>query len=132
MLTVKEKAKDSRLRNQYPPLTLEIYRVVLRQQGGKCPICKRPINFLNKKGKRTNDFAVDHCHTTGLFRGLLCMECNRAIAKFRDDAVRLENAAKYLSYPPAVIAFNKAIYTVPGRIGTKVRAKALTKFKQRG
>lgn len=49
-------------------LTLETYGQMLLQQGGKCAICTN--TFGDQKPN------VDHCHTTGKVRGLLCSPCN--------------------------------------------------------
>jgi len=35
---------------------------------------------------------VDHCHETGLVRGLLCFKCNTAIGKLGDTASSVMNA----------------------------------------
>lgn len=51
---------------------------LLREQGGKCPLCLQPID-ATKKG--TTDYVLDHCHDTGQVRGVLHRHCNRAEAK---------------------------------------------------
>jgi hypothetical protein len=39
---------------------------------------------------------VDHCHNTGVFRGILCNKCNRGIGLLEDDPARCRAAASYL------------------------------------
>lgn len=120
----KLRAADLRLRRTYH-LTLEEYEQVFAFQRKRCAICKRPV----EAGKAR--LAVDHCHTTGLLRGLLCWSCNRAIAVFRDDPVRLQAAADYLLTPPISMVLGEPRYTAPGRVGSKKRAKLLREMKQR-
>ena len=68
-------------------ITPDDYAAMFTAQGGACAICKRhPENKL----------AVDHCHTSGKVRGLLCMNCNQALGKFRDDTKIMEAAIAYL------------------------------------
>src|ERR1700748_548440 len=117
-MTKKDKAVDLRMRRNYG-LTLAEYNKVLVFQDNRCAICKRD----RKEFK--NRFAIDHCHTTGLLRGLLCWGCNKALGVFRDSLARLKEAAMYLEKPPVTSVFGTERYTAPGRVGTKKRAKLL-------
>ena len=121
-MTKQERAKDTRLQREFH-ITLAEFNKVLALQGGACAICK---NRLNKKGIPYR-LAVDHCHKTGLVRGLLCWPCNKGIAILQDDAQRMYNAYKYISEPPFTQA-NGERFTAPGEVGTKVREKLLIKF----
>lgn len=55
-----------------------------------CEICGKSIED-NGRG-----LAIDHCHTTGNFRGMLCTNCNTALGLFHDDINTLKSAIKYL------------------------------------
>lgn len=116
-----DKARDARLRREYG-ITLAQYNVVLAHQGGRCAGCKRLVKEFK------NNLAVDHCHTTGLLRGLLCWHCNKLIGMSHDDAARLLNTSIYLTNPPMVAALGE-IFTAPGRVGSKKRRKLLAKRK---
>lgn len=77
-------------------LTEEAYNDMLKEQGGCCAIC----NTLQcATGYR---FAVDHCHTSGKIRGLLCQACNTAIGKLKDDVFLLKKAIAYLEKDQAL------------------------------
>lgn len=126
-LTPKERTKDLYLRRNYH-ITLEDYNAVLKYQKGRCGICKKlPTEF-----KTVRAFATDHCHKTGLVRGLLCTECNRLLGKFKDDNDRLRAAAQFVSNPPMTSVFGTPRYTAPHRLGSKVRAKKLATMKLQG
>lgn len=66
------------------------YDRILEQQGGGCAICKQPC-------ARERRLSVDHCHSTGRVRGLLCQNCNAAIGMLKDDAALLFRAIDYLT-----------------------------------
>lgn len=54
-------------------------------QEAKCVICRG-------QGK----LVVDHCHTTGRVRGLLCRKCNLGIGHLKDSPEMLQRALAYL------------------------------------
>jgi len=73
-------------------LTPDDYARMLEAQGGRCAICR-----ADKPGQKDNSsWAVDHCHTTGKVRGLLCHSCNLALGLLGDTLERLETATGYL------------------------------------
>ena len=63
-------------------------------QDGKCKICKQ-AGFALVPNQRVY-LVVDHCHTTGAVRGLLCHNCNRGLGMFQDDLATLRSAVEYL------------------------------------
>ncbi len=70
-------------------LTPEQYDAMLAAQGGVCHLCGRPPN-------ESVALHVDHDHSTGQIRGILCFKCNNALGDFDDDPDRLMAAAMYL------------------------------------
>jgi hypothetical protein len=69
-------------------LTVEQYEEIYTTQNKGCAICGGV-----DKNKR---LAVDHCHTTGRVRGLLCAQCNQGLGLFKDSPEVLNKAAAYL------------------------------------
>ena len=53
-------------------------------QGGLCLVCKKPIS-LQVMGNKS-DYVVDHCHETGIIRGVLHRSCNSSLGKL-DNAI---------------------------------------------
>jgi len=56
-------------------------------QKGRCLICTKIP---------TKQLVVDHCHTTGKVRGLLCDKCNFLLGLANDQINVLQNAIAYL------------------------------------
>lgn len=69
-----------------------IYVELLKAQGGVCAIC----SGRNPKGSAGKHFAIDHCHDSGVVRGLLCSACNQALGLLGDDPARMRRAATYV------------------------------------
>jgi len=89
----KEQRKNEWLKRKYG-LTLEIFNLMLIEQDGRCAIC----GTTNPGGKSGDDFSVDHSHTTGQVRGLLCQTCNQTLGLMQESSKNLRLAAEYLNY----------------------------------
>jgi len=75
-------------------ISVEEYNFMLEKQGGMCAICCEPeTSRINGKTVR---LAVDHSHTTGEVRGLLCGNCNRVLGYAKDSPDLLQRAIDYL------------------------------------
>lgn len=70
-------------------ITEQRYNEMLDAQGGVCAICERP-----PKGR---PLTVDHCHDTGVIRGLLCGCCNSALGLLAENSFVAGQAWKYLA-----------------------------------
>lgn len=70
-------------------LSLEDYDRLHAEQGGVCAIC-------GDEEKDGWSLSVDHCHSTGRVRGLLCRRCNVGLGLMRDRPDLLRLAADYL------------------------------------
>ena len=81
--------KNSHLKNRYG-ITLSQYNTMFREQKGCCKICGTHQTNLTKS------LNVDHCHTTGEVRGLLCHSCNTMLGLAYDNKQILKNAIEYL------------------------------------
>lgn len=77
-------------------ITPEQYMAMHDAQGGKCAICWQPETTPNRRRTGVRMLAVDHCHTSGVVRALLCSACNTSLGKFREDPALLRAAAVYL------------------------------------
>ena len=89
----KEYRRRSILKKRYG-ITVEDYDRMIEVQEGVCAICK-----TNTSGGRgiNSRLAVDHNHTTGEIRGLLCSMCNQGLGMFKDNFELLQKAINYLN-----------------------------------
>jgi recombination endonuclease VII len=62
-------------------------------QAGMCSICGHP---MRPGGKERDASCIDHCHESGIVRGLVCRECNSMLAMASDNPCILDAGAKYL------------------------------------
>jgi hypothetical protein len=82
--TKKQKRVLSSIKYHYK-LSKQDYITLLVTQKCVCAICG---------GSKA--LVVDHCHSLGHVRGLLCRACNTGLGFFGDSIERLEEAVKYL------------------------------------
>jgi hypothetical protein len=66
-------------------LTEEQVSALVENRNGVCKVCSLFLPLV-----------VDHCHTTGKVRGLICSSCNSVLGYAKDNKKTLENAIKYL------------------------------------
>lgn len=79
-------AKDRFLRWKFG-ISLADYEALYEQQGGVCDVCSNGT---------TRHLDIDHDHTTGKVRGLLCSACNTALGLLQEDSVRMRLLATYI------------------------------------
>jgi hypothetical protein len=87
---VKVETRERHLVRKYG-VNLAAYDAMLFAQGGKCAICQ-----TTPETQRYGVFHVDHCHSTGVVRGLLCRGCNQMLGVVSDDPAKLHRAIAYL------------------------------------
>jgi hypothetical protein len=92
-------------------LTIEEHDAFLRVQGGKCAICRDNLAADARYG-----IAVDHCHSTGRVRGLLCHACNLGLGRFKDNIHALQRAVAYLLKDGPMERIPDIVLTSPGHI----------------
>ncbi|MGS2645839.1 endonuclease VII domain-containing protein [Streptosporangium sp. G12] len=81
-------ARNARFKRKYG-ITADEYDQMLESQNGVCLICSGPP-------PNGRPLVVDHCHSTGDVRGLLCNNCNALLGMAADDIQRLTAAITYL------------------------------------
>lgn len=90
----KEQRRDKELQQAFG-ITLKDYNELHKAQAGVCALCLNP-EILKDRGGNIRPLCVDHCHTTGKVRGLLCANCNLGLGHFKDNSTVLQKAIKYL------------------------------------
>lgn len=67
------------------------YDEMINRQGFKCAICHDAVEY---QGRNTH---VDHCHTTGKARAILCLSCNIQLGQY-EKMLALDLVAKFDTY----------------------------------
>ena len=77
-------------------LSQEDYENLFKEQNGVCAICKKEETTVEAMSKKLKPLSIDHCHTSGKNRGLLCNRCNPMIGLSLDSIETLQSAIDYL------------------------------------
>lgn len=90
-----EYQKNAFIKSKYG-ITLNEYNDMLKMQNGVCAICGMEET---RKNRYTGicKLHIDHDHSTGKIRGLLCSKCNFGISAFKDNPDILMEAINYLN-----------------------------------
>lgn len=86
-------------------MNLNDYVWMLMQQENKCACCGKPKKDNTRAGQENGcELSIDHCHKTGLIRGLLCRDCNSQVGKVDNSGIVIvcdkisEKTKKYYDY----------------------------------
>ena len=90
-----DKYRNMKLKKQFG-ITIEQYNEMNKQQNGLCAICNNPETKIDFRTKKILPLCVDHSHSTGKIRKLLCSKCNLSLGGFQEDVYLLKSAIKYL------------------------------------
>lgn len=85
----RHKLKGYRLKKQFN-MSNSDFDTLLKAQDHKCLICNAHESQIDTV------MCIDHCHSTGKIRGLLCRSCNLAIGLLKDNIPALKRAIDYL------------------------------------
>ena len=85
----KDAKRSAYIKNRHG-IDAETYEAMLAAQDYSCAICGVE---LSSRGHGTH---LDHCHTSGKLRAMLCTNCNRGLGHFQDNVDFLESAIEYL------------------------------------
>lgn len=82
-----KQAKEYQLKRNYG-LSLEDFEGMLLKQDNKCAICSSNLSTRPH---------IDHSHSTGKVRAILCQSCNVGLGHFKDNEEFLYSAIQYLN-----------------------------------
>lgn len=83
---IKKRHKEYNLKRTYG-IDIVTYNKLLESQNYKCPVCGDVLISPH----------LDHNHTTGVIRGILCQRCNMAMGLLKEDIKILNSMINYIS-----------------------------------
>nr|BDD47441.1 hypothetical protein 18 [Pelagibacteraceae bacterium] len=70
--------------------TVEHIKQMREEAGGICQCCGKPGEGHYKR------LVIDHCHSTGKIRGLICQKCNTVLGLVKDRIEVLQNLQNFI------------------------------------
>jgi hypothetical protein len=101
----REQQKSHKLMKAYG-ITIEQYNEFSTFCGDVCCICENKCPSKRR-------LAVDHDHSNGIVRGLLCINCNKGLGNFKDNVELLNTAINYLTNYQEALREHNAANTEP-------------------
>ena len=80
----------------YYGITKEEFNKLREDYADCCGICGRTEQECRNLKTKHYGLYIDHCHTSGKVRGLLCHNCNLIVGHAKDDTDLLKSAILYL------------------------------------
>src|SRR5438876_4448518 len=94
-----DKMRDWHLRYNYNGFGVTDFNAMALAQNGVCACCGNPPTLINGRSRRSSStpprLFIDHDHTTGVVRGLLCNDCNLALGYLHEDPERILDLLTY-------------------------------------
>jgi hypothetical protein len=100
---MRDREKEQARHREYSKERRRLFPDAVREswERTKYGVAKSDFNYAECWICGSNEkLCIDHCHTTGVARGLLCTFCNTALGYFKDDTAKMEKAIQYLRDGP--------------------------------
>jgi hypothetical protein len=86
---------------------------IFEKQGGVCGACATS-DHGHPRIAGSAGWCLDHCHTTGEIRGVLCWRCNLALGYVSDSTERLQGLINYLNAARNILIGSRCLTSVRG------------------
>jgi len=74
-------------------ITLQDFHNMVAAQNNLCYICSSELDFVTLGAKAA---CIDHCHTSGKVRKILCRNCNTALGHAKESVTILKRMIDYI------------------------------------
>lgn len=78
----------------------EVKAELLKDQRYSCAICKNDLRRVEAR-----NICLDHCHTSGVIRGVLCRGCNGSEGRIKNLAIRYKKGLTELQWLKNMVAY---------------------------